>query len=499
MRPPASGTSASPAARAGPVSEPVTRALDHSRAPVRVSRATTADVRSLSYAASAFCRTSSTCPATPRTRYSYRTPAVGDAPAADRQSSLPVRVSNRTGSVVPPAQYSAPVAGTQASPPLLSRVDVRTPLAASANTVVRHGRQPVGRGSQRESADGLRPAPGRAVPPSSGRDSRYAVRATARTAAPADSATSRARRRGRGGSGAGGSACASPAPGPPSRGPPVPGPVARGPPPVRGAVGSGAVGSGSGRRSATVGSSSGADLGRTSANRPARSSRAGRPPASLARQSARTARSGSGSPVRSGSAVSTWYAVRYGLSASNGPRPVAAYTSSEPRENTSEAGPAERASVSCSGDMKGGVPIMWPVSVRVWLPAAREMPKSMTRGPSSAISTLAGLRSRWTTPARWMSRRASSSPRASRRSAVPRSGPWARMWSASEGPGTYWVAIQGREASGSASTTGAVKAPLTLRTASISCRNRVRNTPSSAYWECTTLTATSRPDRARPR
>ncbi|WP_435854567.1 hypothetical protein, partial [Streptomyces longwoodensis] len=71
-----------------------------------------------------------------------------------------MRVSNRTGSTPSPAQYSAPVAGAQKSPPVLLRADVRTPLAASANTVVRHGRQPAGRGSQRAPADGLRPAPG---------------------------------------------------------------------------------------------------------------------------------------------------------------------------------------------------------------------------------------------------------------------------------------------------------------------------------------------------
>ncbi len=155
--------------------------------------------------------------------------------------------------------------------------------------------------------------------------------------------------------------------------------------------------------------------------------------------------------------------------------------------------------MSCSGDMNGGVPIMCPVSVSVWPSAAREIPKSMTRGPSSAIRTLAGFRSRCTTPTPWMSRSASTSPNASRRSSAPFSGPTARIRSASEGPGTYWVAIHGRAASGSASTTGAVKAPLTLRTASISCRKRARKTPSSAYWACTILTATSRPDLDRPR
>lgn len=73
----------------------------------------------------------------------------------------------------------------------------------------------------------------------------------------------------------------------------------------------------------------------------------------------------------------------YGLSASKGPLPVAAYTSSVPSEKMSEAGPTPRGACSCSGDMKGGVPMTRPVIVRVCWSAAREMPKSMTRGPSA--------------------------------------------------------------------------------------------------------------------
>ncbi|MEK8172017.1 hypothetical protein NKH77_29890 [Streptomyces sp. M19] len=61
------------------------------------------------------------------------------------------------------------------------------------------------------------------------------------------------------------------------------------------------------------------------------------------------------------------------------------------------------------------------------------------------------------------------------------------------------MAIQGRTPSGSASTTGAVKAPLTRRAAATSCRNRARNSGSSASAACTTFTATRIPevDRAR--
>ena len=115
-------------------------------------------------------------------------------------------------------------------------------------------------------------------------------------------------------------------------------------------------------------------------------------------------------PPESGSLCTTWYATMYGLSESKGPRPVAACTSTAPIANTSAAGPTSRGRWNCSGAMNGGVPISLPVSVRRSLSAGREIPKSMTLGPSGASSTLLGLRSRCTTPARWMSRSASASP-----------------------------------------------------------------------------------------
>ena len=69
--------------------------------------------------------------------------------------------------------------------------------------------------------------------------------------------------------------------------------------------------------------------------------------------------------------------------------------------------------------------------------AAREMPKSMTRGPSSASRTFDGLRSRRTsTPAAWIALRLSARPAASATSDVSGSGPCVSTASASEGPGT---------------------------------------------------------------
>ncbi len=144
--------------------------------------------------------------------------------------------------------------------------------------------------------------------------------------------------------------------------------------------------------------------------------------------------------------------------------------------------------------MNGGVPINLPVSVRSSLSFGREMPKSMTFGPSSASSTLLGLRSLCTTPTRWMSRSASASPAISRRNSPGAMGPFRFTCSERVGPGMNDVAIQGRSASGSASTTGAVNAPLTLRAAATSCRNRPLNSGSWANSAWTTFTATFIPE-----
>jgi hypothetical protein len=54
-----------------------------------------------------------------------------------------------------------------------------------------------------------------------------------------------------------------------------------------------------------------------------------------------------------------------------------------------------------------------PAWVSTVASAAREIPKSITRGPSSASSTFEGFRSRCTTPAAWIASRPSASPAAS--------------------------------------------------------------------------------------
>ena len=77
-----------------------------------------------------------------------------------------------------------------------------------------------------------------------------------------------------------------------------------------------------------------------------------------------------------------------------------------------------------------------PVWVSALASTAREIPKSMTRGPSWASSTLAGLRSRCTTPTAWIAARPSASPLASASTDPAGSGPCSMTASASEGPST---------------------------------------------------------------
>jgi hypothetical protein len=106
--------------------------------------------------------------------------------------------------------------------------------------------------------------------------------------------------------------------------------------------------------------------------------------------------------------------------------------------------------------MKWGVPTGAPVAVYEVKSAASEMPKSITRGPSAASSTLDGLRSRCTTPAAWMAWSASATPAMSHSTAGAGSGPRRATASVRERPGTYSVAAQGGVPSASASISSAV-------------------------------------------
>jgi hypothetical protein len=110
-----------------------------------------------------------------------------------------------------------------------------------------------------------------------------------------------------------------------------------------------------------------------------------------------------------------------------------------------------------------------------------------------------GFRSRCTRPAPWMDSSASAQPAASHRTAVTGSGPHSWTSRLSDGAGTYAVASHAMSASGSASMTAAVKAPLTRRAAATSCAKRVRKPGSSARSILIVLTATSRAAADRPR
>ena len=184
----------------------------------------------------------------------------------------------------------------------------------------------------------------------------------------------------------------------------------------------------------------------------------------------------------------------------NGPSPVAAKVSTAPRLKMSLAGPIS-APRTCSGDMYPGEPIMQVAPVGMRSPRRpAEMPKSMTRGPSSASSTLEGFRSRCTTPAAWMALRPSASPAARVASVLRRAaGRGSLTASASEGPATYAVASHGTGPSRSASTTSAVNRPLTFWAAATSTPQRARKPGSSASSGRMTLTAIGRPPADMPR
>lgn len=149
--------------------------------------------------------------------------------------------------------------------------------------------------------------------------------------------------------------------------------------------------------------------------------------------------------------------------------------------------------------MNTGVPMMTRLAVSAVPSAARAMPKSITRGPSAAISTLPGLRSLCTSPQACTAWSASTRPPASRHTASCGSGPAPATTSLSDGPATNAVASHGGSSSGSAATTGAVNAPLTACAARTSRRNLARNSGSRASSGRTTFTATARPAGERPR
>src|SRR3984893_8670385 len=105
-------------------------------------------------------------------------------------------------------------------------------------------------------------------------------------------------------------------------------------------------------------------------------------------------------------------------------------------------GPTSRPS-ACSGDMNPGDPTTVPDRVRVAASAAREIPKSITLGPSPASSTFEGSGSGCTTPAAWIAPRLPASPAASASTDGAGSGPWPAPASVRDGPAMGGGAGQG--------------------------------------------------------
>ncbi len=215
---------------------------------------------------------------------------------------------------------------------------------------------------------------------------------------------------------------------------------------------------------------------------------AGRAVGSLARQACTIERSGSGTPSSRGSSYWILLSTAGSESLPNGGAPVTAYTITDPHANTSTAGPAG-APRNCSGAMYAGVPTMLLVRVTA-SSMARAMPKSMTRAPSRPSSTFAGLKSRCTTPARWMAASAVAVATARRCRSAPMCGPAC----CSEGPSTYSVTMYGRPPS-EASSTCAMQNGSTRRAAAISLAKR----PSPITPSRSTLIATRVPSGAEPR
>ncbi len=129
----------------------------------------------------------------------------------------------------------------------------------------------------------------------------------------------------------------------------------------------------------------------------------------------------------------------------------------------------------------------------VVLSSACEIPKSMTRGPVRGSRMFWGLTSRWTTPLPCSASRACTVPAATQGRAAGGNGPASRTRSPREGAGTYSIAIHGRRARASASSTRAVYALSTRRASSTSRANRLRSGSLMTPSVSSVFTATSGP------
>ncbi len=185
------------------------------------------------------------------------------------------------------------------------------------------------------------------------------------------------------------------------------------------------------------------------------SPRFGRARGSLARQALIRPSSGSGTPARSGSCVTTRNSASEPGPSPKALRPVAAKTSTAPSEKTSEAATAAPVR-TCSGERK--TPPGVAATVRDGWAAShrRASAKSVSRGPSSARITSPGVRPPCSRPAACTPASASASPDPSARTASTGSGPCAATASRNDGPAMYSLATHTTAPSAEASTTCAV-------------------------------------------
>ena len=219
---------------------------------------------------------------------------------------------------------------------------------------------------------------------------------------------------------------------------------------------------------ATIGPGRPSPCDRRAPNSASRAPAAGRSPGCLARQLLTSGRSSSGRPSSSAGLLTSRYISAALDPEPNGPCPVHAKVSTAPRLKMSLAG-LPSSPRACSGDENPGQPSPSPGNPLA--AAAYAIPKSASRGPSSASRTFEGWRFPCTRPAAWMASSPSASPLASISRASAGTGPRSPIASASVGPSTYAVASHGTSPSGSASTTGETKAPPTCRAAATSGPN----------------------------
>ncbi len=146
-------------------------------------------------------------------------------------------------------------------------------------------------------------------------------------------------------------------------------------------------------------------------------------------------------PSRSGSRVAMLMSTATEAPSPKGGRPVIENARSEPRANTSLAGPMG-SSVACSGESHAGLPVTRPVAVSEVASSGWAIPKSMSCGPVGLRMMLPGLRSRWVMRCWSSTASAWAMPRARRHQSSSDRGPFSVTSSRRVGPLTYSMANQ---------------------------------------------------------